>query len=52
MELTVWLDKEKVALYIGGDPKKGEAPLVTIDLKSPQILVDKEKGTIIIVETQ
>lgn len=52
MELTVYLKKE-VTLYIGGDPEKGAAPLITaVRVINPQVLIDPEKGTITIVETK
>ncbi len=50
MDVNIWL-KGKVALFIGGDPKKGQAPVVTINLDSPQILVDKDGSSITILET-
>lgn len=49
---TVWLKQSKVALFIGGDPNKGQAPVITATLEKPQILVDPEKNTIIIIETK
>lgn len=49
---TVWLKQEGVALYIGGDPNKGQAPVITASINKPQILVDPEKKTITITETR
>jgi len=49
---TVWLKQSAVALYIGGDPSKKEAPVITATIEKPQILVDPEKNTITIVETK
>lgn len=52
MKFTVWVKVEKTSIFIGGDPSKGQAPVITGELKNPQILVDMEKGTITIVETK
>ncbi len=49
---TIWLNHPGVALFIGGDPGKGQAPIITITLERPQVLVDPEKNTIVIVETK
>jgi hypothetical protein len=49
---TVWLKQSKVALYVGGDPVKGEAPLIAATLEKPQVIVDMEKNTITIIETK
>lgn len=49
---TIWLKKSDVTLYVGGDPTKGEAPVITATLVNPQIVVDPEKKTITIVETK
>lgn len=49
---TVWLKQPAVILYIGGDPAKNVAPVITATLEKPQILVDPEKNTITIVETK
>lgn len=52
MELTFYLKKE-TTLYVGGDPKKGTIPTITVvRVINPQILIDPEKGTITIVETK
>lgn len=50
MQANIWL-KKKITLFIGGDPAKGQAPVMTIELGDPQILVDPEKGTLVILET-
>jgi len=50
--LTVWLKQANVTLYIGGDPNKGIAPMVTTTVEKPQIIVDAEHNTITIVETK
>ena len=49
---TVWLKQPSVTLFLGGDPKKGVAPVITATLENPQILVDQEKNTITIIETK
>lgn len=49
---TVWLRQPDIVIYIGGNPEKGEAPVVTGKLNSPQILVDRKKKTITIIETK
>lgn len=49
---TVWLKQPAVVLYIGGDPTKGTAPVITATVEKPQILVDPEKHTITIIETK
>jgi len=51
MQLTIML-KEGAVLFLGGDPIKGQAPLVTAQLNKPQILIDQEKNTVTIVETK
>lgn len=47
---TIWLKKPNVALFIGGDVKKGEAPTITTSVDNPQIIVDQQANTITIVE--
>ena len=49
---TVWIKQPAVVVYIGGDPTKNIAPVITATLEKPQILVDPEKNTITIVETK
>jgi len=41
-----------MTIFAGGDPNKGEPPELTIELREPQIMVDPEKGQIIIKETK
>jgi hypothetical protein len=48
---TVWLKQQAVTLYIGGDPSKGQAPVITVVVQKPQILIDPEKNTVTIIET-
>jgi len=50
--ITTWLKVSGVTLYIGGDPLKGQPPVVTVKLEKPQVVVDPTKNTIVIVETK
>jgi hypothetical protein len=50
MQLTIWLKDAKI--FLGGDPSKGQTPIVTVDAKNPQVMIDQDKGTITIVETK
>jgi len=50
MNLNIWI-KKKTTLFIGGDPAKGQAPIITTELENPQLLIDSENGKITIVET-
>jgi len=52
MQVTAWLKVSGVTLYVGGDPEKGKAPILTVTLEKPQILIDPEKNTITIVENK
>jgi len=52
MKLTIWLKGDKTTLYIGGDPEKNQAPVVTAELKDPQILIEPDKYLIKILETK
>lgn len=49
---TVWVKDVDVALFLGGNPDKGEAPLITVKLEKPQVLIDWKKKTITITETK
>lgn len=49
---TIWLKHPDVTLYINGDPNKGEAPVIAAKLEKPQIIVDPDKNTIVIMETK
>lgn len=49
---TIWFKQPVVSLFVGGDPSKGQAPIITATLEKPQILIDPEKNTIIILETK
>ena len=50
MQINVWLKDAKI--FVGGDPSKGQQPVITIDAKSPQVMIDQDKNTIVIVETK
>ena len=50
MQINVWLADAKI--FIGGNPATGQQPIVTVDAKKPQILIDQDKNTIVIVETK
>jgi len=50
MQITVWLKDTKI--FLGGDPTKGQTPIVTVDAKSPQVTIDQDKNTICITETK
>ena len=52
MKLTIWLKGASTTLYMGGDPSKNQAPVVTAELQKPQILIDPDKNTVVIVETK
>jgi len=49
---TIWLKQPDVTLFIGGDPEKGEAPVITGKLDNPQILLDLQRKTITIIATK
>jgi len=51
MKLNIWL-KTKTTIYIGGDPNKGQPPVVTAELEEPQLLVDTEAGTVTIISSK
>ena len=51
MEITVWLNDQS-KIFVGGNPIKGEKPLMTVQAKSPQILISQEKNTVTIIETK
>ena len=47
MKGTFWLKDKHITLFIGGDPSKGQAPEITIELSSPQFIVDDNKVTVV-----
>ena len=52
MKLTIWLKGNNTTLYIGGDIEKGQAPVVTAELKDPQILIEPDKYLVVMKETK
>ena len=52
MKLTIWLKGSKTIMYVGGDPEKKEIPVITAELKDPQILIEPDKYTITVLETK
>ena len=52
MKSTIWKNKGKVTVYIGGDPAKGVIPEITVEMDKPQIQIDSETNVIIIQETK
>jgi len=51
MDYTILL-KKPVTIYVGGSPDRGLVPPLTISkVKNPQLVIDSEKGTIIIMES-
>ena len=52
MKITIWLKKANATVYMGGDPSKGDHPLVTASIDNPQILVEPERNQITILETK
>jgi hypothetical protein len=52
VKLNIWLKGSTTTLYIGGDPEKKQAPVVTVELKDPQILIEPDKYLVVIKETQ
>jgi len=49
--ITAWLKISGVMLFIGGNPEKGQPPIITAKLDKPQVLIDPVKNTITIIET-
>lgn len=50
--ITIWLKASGVMFYLGGDPAKGQPPIVTVRLEKPQVIVDPVKKTIIVIESE
>ncbi len=50
--ITAWLKVKNVKLYLGGDPEKGQAPIITVNLDMPQVIIDPLKNTITIIESK
>jgi len=51
MKITIWL-KGTATMYVGGDLKESKAPIVTAELKNPQILIEPDKLLIEVKETK
>ena len=51
MKTTIWL-KHNITIYVAGDPEKGQPPIITLEMKEPQIKFDTDKYTIHITETK
>ena len=51
MKYTIW-QKKAVVIYIGGDPAKGEAPEITLEIEQPQFQFDSDKPIVTIVEAK
>lgn len=51
MKTTVWM-KRNIVISIGGDQEKNVPPLITLEIKDPQIIFDEHDGKIKIVETK
>lgn len=52
MDYTIKMNNNNVTVYAGGDPNKGTMPALTVTkIKNPQIVIDSDKGTIIILES-
>lgn len=51
MKTNIWI-KRNVVILIGGDEGKNIPPLITLEIKDPQIIFDEHDGKIRIVETK
>ena len=51
MKTNIWL-KSNITIYVGGDPEKGKPPIITLEMKEPQIIFDTDKYTVNIIETK
>jgi len=53
MDYTIFLKAKVVTIFVGSDPQKGTVPALTVTkVKSPQLVIDSDKGTITILETE
>jgi len=52
MKITIWIKGDKTTLYMGADPEEKQAPVVTAELKDPQILIEPDKYKIVVKETK
>jgi len=51
MQVSIW-QKKKVTVFIGGDPEKGESPVITLEMDNPQIKFDANKNTMVVFESK
>lgn len=51
MVLNIWLKDRTVTMYFGGDPEKSKPPVMTAELRSPQIIVEPDKNKIRVIES-
>lgn len=51
MKITLW-NKANTTIYVGGDPNRGEPPLITIEAQEPQIIMDAGTNVMVIKETK
>ena len=51
MKANVWL-KKKIVIYIGGNPEKGENPVITLEMDNMQAQFDTDKNAVIIFESK
>ena len=52
MKITIWLKGDKTTMYVGGDIENGKAPVITAELKDPQIQIEPDKYLVVIKETK
>jgi len=49
--ITIRLTKSPVKVFVGGDPAKKQIPTATYETAKPvSVVVDEEKGTVVIME--
>ena len=52
VKINLWAKKGAVTICFGGDPAKGVAPVLTVEVQNPQVLYDEGSNKIQIVETK
>ena len=52
VKINLWAKKGAVTICFGGDPAKGVAPVLTVEVQNPQVLYDEGSNKIQIVETR
>lgn len=52
MKINLWLKGAKTTIFIGGDPTQNQPPVITLEIKDPQILIEPDKYTVTILESQ